>query len=350
MPEDYPAALSTPPTGPITQTPSPPNHKQKKPARTVLILFLSAALVFSLAAFGYTLWQYLGLKKEGQITTRPPASAQEQKGEVVETSSSANLGDFFRTGNAAANITLGQLRARINEGSEIFPYDPSKALEYKARNPVTRSMNWKTEDEWTINIYYASSITIPVPVDESWKQQEKYNYLHPFSDKAISTISEYLQSKGFEPSEQNSSKPESRFQDFKLGFENKNTGVKCILSIENGEYPDVLANIDVFDIKSTCVDSYIFDENYKEQIIYLKAIGDKSLEIWGLMRKKGDFIYLGVRGHYIIGKLTGEEWIEIATGQDLQECQLMEANEVPEEIYGNCYYCDQGECQPKYPF
>ncbi|MCH7730547.1 hypothetical protein IID21_03410 [Patescibacteria group bacterium] len=85
MPEDYPATLTTPPTDPITQAPSPPNQNQKKPARTVLILFLSAALVFSLAAFGYTLWQYLGLKKETKIATQLPIPTTPTQQDELET-------------------------------------------------------------------------------------------------------------------------------------------------------------------------------------------------------------------------------------------------------------------------
>lgn len=72
MPEDYPTAFSTPPVDPSAQAPMP-NQSQKKPVKAAVIL-LTAALLFSLSAFGYTLWRYQMLKSESQIATQPPIS------------------------------------------------------------------------------------------------------------------------------------------------------------------------------------------------------------------------------------------------------------------------------------
>lgn len=102
MPESLPIVSNEPGVDSSAQTPSLASHTQQKPPKSTLILLLTIAFILSMSAFGYTLKQYLELKKETKIAPQLP-TAEKTKTEIKRTAEDENK-YIYQVGNFEIKI------------------------------------------------------------------------------------------------------------------------------------------------------------------------------------------------------------------------------------------------------
>lgn len=150
-------------------------------------------------------------------------------------------------------------------------------------------------------------------------------------------IPEVMRQEGFQKNLRNSSKSLSdlTFYDYVQAYEKDS--LKCTFTAN----PDC-TGYDESSIWQTitfsCTSNY--DENYKNQIPFLKDLGIKDA-IVQVEKQMGNYAKLQVHyrrtGSYLIAAKQNGVWKELYRGQDTPKCLVMNQYSVPKDIYGSCY-------------
>lgn len=129
---------------------------------------------------------------------------------------------------------------------------------------------------------------------------------------------------------------DAKFYDYVQGYEKE--AVKCTLTTINecstSSAEEPMSKKIIF----TCTNKY--KENYNEQLPYLNDLNINDAIIH-IAETTNNFARINVNyrrsGHYMIIKLINNKWTQLYSGQDIPSCKIMKTNEVPREIYGNCF-------------
>ena len=240
----------------------------------------------------------------------------------------------------AQEITSDEIVRKLNDVHiPVFKNsDPNVVIEaiYQSINVVSPlkfsyssegSQWWISEDGWNIIVRNATTITMGISAPYRLDQVSSINPISPISRELNNAISRMFIDNGFKLNIENSSGSKTdRFYDYVVAFKKDET--RCTLTINGDD-----GNLDV-----AC--SNQFQEAYEEQIPYLRGLNDRN-DVVELRKKIGDFVYLSVHarraGYAVIGKMEGEKMEVIYTGQDTPDCDLMNKNKVPKEIYKDCH-------------
>jgi len=197
----------------------------------------------------------------------------------------------------------------------------------KFSDPVESSQWWISDDGWSIFDSNAISITA------TGNFTEKYSsFINTLAREINAEISKIFLNNGFTLNATNTSKSvtDNDFYDYVVAFQKGET--RCILTTngDGGEYYIDCSNR--------------FQEAYKEQIPYLKALGIRDV-IVRVENRIGDYVLLGVHlrrtGYLALMEDKGGKIKFIFSGQEPPQCDLMIKNQVPKEVYkelfGGCY-------------
>lgn len=228
----------------------------------------------------------------------------------------------------------------------------SKHTEYKFEDvsPENAYHLWLSEDGYLIFNRQASSISGKGSFNNP--SVLPTNFLSkdiPAVKEFVKGISETFLANSFAHNIQNSlvlNEDRSRLRGYVWAFQRGET--RCTLTV----YPDLFFYLETkpfeYDITIGCSDK--FQENYKEQLPYLKALGLKSGST-GIsdVIKVGDFVRVvrwGGGGGYEIGRWENGQFKRIIGGQDYPLCKMVDELQLPKEIYENCY---EENDEPRFP-
>lgn len=130
---------------------------------------------------------------------------------------------------------------------------------------------------------------------------------------------------------------DKKYYDYVEAYEKNST--KCTITIDPDASGDGSDNNMYYAIYVACTDKY--DEEFKQQQPFLKALKIHNAVISSIQEQAGDFYWLNINyrrtGHYSIVKKEGNTYKEIHSGQDVPPCSKMQKYNVPEELYETCF-------------
>ncbi len=264
-----------------------------------------------------------------------------QKGVVILVIIAVAFGFWaLRNKPAATNTpeeTISQLEDYLNKNT---PYHFAQQSDWK-------SLWWIIPDGW--NIYDSKAPTtianIVVPDKDLESDPELQEAL-----KLNQTISDIFLTKGFTKNNLNSSTStdDKKFYDYIQAFEKGST--RCTATTDPDISGSATENSLGHHILVACSDR--IDQLAKEQLPLLQGINNKEVVVSYIVRQE-DFVRFNVNyrrtGHYIIGKFENGVLKPIFSGQDNPMCELMDQNQVPKEIYQNCYEGVAPNLQDRFP-
>lgn len=195
--------------------------------------------------------------------------------------------------------------------------NPSSSIKFS--NPKELFQWWVSDDGWNILISNAVSITA---------QNNDFYSLSSLANDLNNEISKIFLYNNFELNNINTSKSvtDNEFYDYVIAFQKNENRCTLTTNGDGGEYSVACSNS--------------FQDAYKEQIPYLKALNNKNVVV-GIREKIGDFVWLNVHGrrtgYEALVKDKDGEITLIFTGQEAPPCNKMIINNVPKEVYGECY-------------
>lgn len=202
---------------------------------------------------------------------------------------------------------------------------------------------WISDDNFNISIPTTASLLFySKDVNNDSNQNDTAALSQSGMQKFFDTATAVLQDQGFKKNEKNSSTSitDTKYYDYLQAFEKGKT--KCVVSVSpdsGGKFGDNGHPSNYFETTVACTDD--FDKSYEQQVPFLKALNIHDAIVSSIPKHEGDFYYLTINnrrtGHYSIVKKEGDTYREIASGQDYPPCELMDKNQVPKSVYGECY-------------
>ena len=247
------------------------------------------------------------------------------------------------------NIKYGDSSTSVKSPTSVFTekYEFGADIE-KSFNDVSNIYQGNVLSDIEASVWWVGDDGLNIMNDKEtglvYKNYDCNNFSSPddtLFSKIVSTLStdikEIMESYDYVLNYKNSSKSleDPHFYDYIQAYE-KGTS-KCVFKAN----PDCVAFSETEPFYNsfsfTCTESY--DNNYTEQSQYLRDLNIKDAII-SVSKKVDDYALINVNyrraGHFVIAKLVDGKWVEIYSGQDYPRCDLMEENQVPEEIYGEC--------------
>ena len=306
------------------------------------IIIKTPPIIFALSFLlilecGFLAFLYIKDKKSSENI-----AAQEQK------KTEAVLNDSIEALKRLESVALTDDNPRAIVEKIYLTVNPYSAFQFAP--PKNYSQWWISEDGWNISDPGGIKISMEIPVikmpaDKINTYRSEFDYqpnsTHPLVGALNKAITSVFENSGFQLNVTNTSKTEldDSFYDYVVAFQKGET--RCVLTTNadiTSKTVEAEKEIYYFNYSINCLNQ--FQKAYQEQIFYLKAL-DARDRVVTIGERMGDFIWIGVNyrrtGSAILAKIQGENLRIIYNGQEYPSCDLMKKNQVPKEVYGECY-------------